>query len=426
MHFSSTKFILAIVPIAANAFPAAMLAKTAGDPALQARAAEIEKMFGRRLAGAGASTPLFEPINTFSERQLVNVSKGSGHEYVAPGPNDLRGPCPGLNALANHNFLPHNGYANILQYIEATQKVVGMGPRLAVFLSALGGALDGDILNWSIGGTPSFAQGGATGVLGNGLVGSHNKYETDASPTRPDLYESGNNYKTVPSQFQQLIDVSHGGEVTLDSLTAFRSDRFDTQIRNNPAFFNGPFSGLLVQPAAYTFIYRFMANHSAEFPAGRLDYSTIMSWFGITGQSGNFQATQGGERIPENWYRRAFEYPYELEYFLSDVVNAAALHPKFLSVGGNTGTTNSFTGVDAEDLSGGVFNNASLLQGNNLACYVYQLSAQAKPDILLGALNQLTSAIEGVIGRLGCPKLQATDAKLLNQFPGYTRNPVYG
>jgi len=197
--------------------------------------------------------------------------------------------------------LPHNGYANVLQYIEATQKVVGMGPRLAVFLSALGGALDGDILNWSIGGTPSFAQGGATGVLGNGLVGSHNKYETDASPTRPDLYESGNNYKTVPSQFQQLIDVSHGGEVTLDSLTAFRSDRFDTQIRNNPAFFNGPFSGLLVQPAAYTFIYRFMANHSAEFPAGRLDYSTIMSWFGITGQSGNFQATQGGERIPENW-----------------------------------------------------------------------------------------------------------------------------
>jgi len=95
-------------------------------------------------------------------------------------------------------------------------------------------------------------------------------------------------------------------------------------------------------------------------------------------------------------------------------------------ISSNTGTTNSFTGVDAEDLSGGVFNNASLLQGNNLACYVYQLSAQAKPDILLGALNQLTSAIEGVIGRLGCPKLQATDAKLLNQFPGYTRNPVYG
>jgi hypothetical protein len=59
-----------------------------------------------------------------------------------------------------------------------------MGPVLALFLSVLGGALDGDILNWSMGGKPSLAQGGVTGVLGNGLSGSHNKYEGDASPTR--------------------------------------------------------------------------------------------------------------------------------------------------------------------------------------------------------------------------------------------------
>lgn len=109
-----------------------------------------------------------------------------------------------------------------------------MGPLLSIFLSALGGALDGDILNWSMGGTPSVAQGGITGVLGNGLTGSHNKYEGDASPTRPDLYQSGNNYKTVTSQFQELIDYSPGGEVTLDSLTSFRSHRFDTQVSQNP------------------------------------------------------------------------------------------------------------------------------------------------------------------------------------------------
>lgn len=426
MHFSSTSVFLAVAPFA-NAFPAAMLAATANDPALQARAAEIEKMLSQRQAGAGAATAIFEPINTFNaQRQYVNVSKGSGHEYVPPGPNDLRGPCPGLNAFANHNFLPHSGYASVTQYIEATQKVVGMGPILAAFLSALGGALDGDLLNWSIGGTPSLAQGGLTGMLGNGLSGSHNKYESDASPTRPDLYEAGNNYKTVTAQFQQLIDASPGGEVTLDSLTAFRSQRFDTQIKNNPDFFNGPFTGVLVQPAAYTFIFRFMANHSAEFPAGRLDYATIQSWFGISGQSGSYTATQGGERIPENWYRRALEYPYESAYFVADAVNAAKLYPKFLSIGGNTGTTNSFTGVDIADLTGGVFNAGSLLQGNNLACYVYQLSAQAKPDILLGALNGLTSAIGNVIGALACPRLQKIDAESLKQFPGYTKKPVYG
>lgn len=182
-----------------------------------------------------------------------------------------------------------------------------MGPILSIFLSAYGGAIDGDILNWSIGGTPSLAQGGATGVLGNGLIGSHNKYESDASPTRPDLYEAGNNYKTVSKQFQELIDYSPGGEVTLDSLTSFRSHRFDTQIANNPDFFNGPFSGVLVQPAAYTFIYRFMANHSSEFPVGKLTYDVIQSWFGVQGSNGQYNAVQGSERIPENWVCRCVD-----------------------------------------------------------------------------------------------------------------------
>jgi hypothetical protein len=56
-----------------------------------------------------------------------------------------------------------------------------------------------------------------------------------------------------------------------------------------------------VQPAAYTFIYRFMANHSAERPTGRLDYATLQSWFGVEGTNGNYKAVQGHERIPENW-----------------------------------------------------------------------------------------------------------------------------
>jgi hypothetical protein len=29
--------------------------------------------------------------------------------WTAPGPNDARGPCPGLNTLANHGYLPSNG-----------------------------------------------------------------------------------------------------------------------------------------------------------------------------------------------------------------------------------------------------------------------------------------------------------------------------
>jgi hypothetical protein len=33
------------------------------------------------------------------------------HAFVAPdfANGDIRGPCPGLNVLSNHGYLPHNG-----------------------------------------------------------------------------------------------------------------------------------------------------------------------------------------------------------------------------------------------------------------------------------------------------------------------------
>ena len=92
----------------------------------------------------------------------------------------------------------------------------------------------------------------------------------------------------------------------------------------------------------------------------------------------------------------------------------------------NTGKPNTFTGVDISDLTGGVFNAKTLTQGNNFACFVYQLAAQAKPDILLGALDTLTDAVGKIVGGLSCPQLKKLDAKQLQALPGYTKNPVYG
>ncbi|KAK4188448.1 Chloroperoxidase [Podospora australis] len=41
---------------------------------------------------------------------LYSVSTSPpGHEYRPPGPHDSRSPCPGLNSLANHGFLPRSG-----------------------------------------------------------------------------------------------------------------------------------------------------------------------------------------------------------------------------------------------------------------------------------------------------------------------------
>jgi hypothetical protein len=105
MHLSSFDLLLATLVPVATAFPAAVLEAAAGDPSILARAAEIAKTLKGRQAGADAATLLFEPVPIFNaEAQYINVTKGSGHEYVAPGPTDLRGPCPGLNAFANHSM----------------------------------------------------------------------------------------------------------------------------------------------------------------------------------------------------------------------------------------------------------------------------------------------------------------------------------
>lgn len=100
--------------------------------------------------------------------------------------------------------------------------------------------------------------------------------------------------------------MSPNGIIDLNSLTAFRSQRFDDQISSNPFFFNGPFTGVLVQPAAYTFIYRFMANHSVEAPHGELRSEVLQSWFGVEeeeeeGGGGEYVWREGWERIPLNW-----------------------------------------------------------------------------------------------------------------------------
>lgn len=50
------------------------------------------------------------------------VSNQGDHKFVPPSSTDQRGPCPGLNAMANHNYMPHNGIATIEQFIDGTEK----------------------------------------------------------------------------------------------------------------------------------------------------------------------------------------------------------------------------------------------------------------------------------------------------------------
>ena len=63
---------------------------------------------------------------SFDENQLIDVT--GEHAWVAPGPNDIRGPCPGLNALANHGYFPHSGVVPLTVGLTATEQVYGQSP----------------------------------------------------------------------------------------------------------------------------------------------------------------------------------------------------------------------------------------------------------------------------------------------------------
>lgn len=139
--------------------------------------------------GAGA-LPLVPPP---FDAELQLVSNSGQYEFVAPGSGDVRGPCPGLNAMANHGYLPRNGVATILQFQTATEKVFGMSPDLGAFLAVYGAVVDGTLTSWSIRGTPHI-----------GIGGSHGNYETDSSPLRADLNQYGSNDELVMSQFYSL------------------------------------------------------------------------------------------------------------------------------------------------------------------------------------------------------------------------------
>ena len=103
---------------------------------------------------------------------------------------------------------------------------------------------------------------------------------------RGDLYQYGSNTDLVLSQFERFYDLQPDDATAnydIDVLNQFRAMRFQESIEKNPYFYYGPFSGTTVSIAAYSFIFRFFANHTAEAPDGVLNGDVLKSFMSITG-----------------------------------------------------------------------------------------------------------------------------------------------
>ena len=96
----------------------------------------------------------------------VPADGDTAHAFEAPGPNDIRGPCPGLNAAANHHFLSHDGITTFSELVDMQQNLYNVGYGLAVTLATLGVGLDGDIITGKVSiGCDATSRTSATGSL---------------------------------------------------------------------------------------------------------------------------------------------------------------------------------------------------------------------------------------------------------------------
>ncbi|KAK7472206.1 hypothetical protein VKT23_000328 [Stygiomarasmius scandens] len=73
------------------------------------------------------------------------------HPWMAPGPDDLRSPCPGLNALANHGFLPRDGKGlNVSVVLDAALEGFNIQPEVLTAAAKLGLLTSNDPLSFTL------------------------------------------------------------------------------------------------------------------------------------------------------------------------------------------------------------------------------------------------------------------------------------
>lgn len=108
-------------------------------------------------------------------------------------------------------------------------------------------------------------------------------------------------------------------------------------------------------------------------------------------EDGELVYKEGHERIPENWYRISVDYT--LVALNADIVTWVLHYPTLASVGGNMGEVNTFAGLNMDDMTGGVLNATSLLEGNNLFCFAMEAVKTFAPNALATVFKTLETPL---------------------------------
>ncbi|TFK21418.1 Cloroperoxidase [Coprinopsis marcescibilis] len=219
--------------------------------------------------------------SNYTRTKLVD---DASHPWQAQRPGDIRGPCPGMNTLASHGYLPRDGVATPAEIVQAVQDGFNMENSAARVVTYSAHLLDGNLVTdlISIGGkTTKSGPSPPLPALAAGLS-NHGTSEGDASLTALDAY-FGDGVSFNQPLFDQLVEFSNqygGGYYNLSVAAELRYHRVQESIATNPEF---SFTGFR-HNAAYSeavFLVNFFVDgrHHGTDKAGQLDMDSALSFF---------------------------------------------------------------------------------------------------------------------------------------------------
>ncbi|UZJ55765.1 hypothetical protein CBS101457_005085 [Exobasidium rhododendri] len=325
----------------------------------------------------------------------------AAHPFIAPGPTDQRGPCPGLNTLANHGYLPRNGIVTAGQVEEAASEGFNMAADLSGLLNLVAVAFNGNLETetFSIGGEDDRTYS-ATGV-GSKAAGrqygldTHSTCEGDVSATRNDYFlDNGDDHSGQPDRFRRYVELAkeNGGLFNYNASNALYGQNAALSVANNPRLYFQGYTVVVVL-GEYPFLPAFFSN--GTYNAGGIpNYESLAPLMGYKYNANNDTFQYVPETFPENWYRRSI--PYGIATPDGLVTNLAAT---FLA-----GTINL-----PNPLGALLTNHAQLPE---IGCAIYQGISSGVPASLIGSsaerLSTIASYVESKLGPnlptiFGCP-----------------------
>jgi len=143
------------------------------------------------------------------------------HSWQAPTPTDVRSPCPMLNSLANHGYLPRDGKnISLTDLIAGFKESINLAPdaTLLVGLKALQASSTGNFLTIHL-----------------SDLAKHGVIEHDGSLSRHDIH-SGDNHTFAPELWAATASQFTGETISIDLSAQVRNNRLTVAKTTNPDF----------------------------------------------------------------------------------------------------------------------------------------------------------------------------------------------